>query len=216
MANLWTYEQYFNTLNDGTINGQDSWTASGSPVPAVLTTAISYEGTKCLNYAFTGIGDQPQARRVLPVPIPSGTMYFSMRATDATKNKVLFLDGWTGPNTEITGIWIGSNGKWHYYNGAEDVDTGIAVNLNVWYRIGIAFECGNGGWEGLAKWKWKFTFNGGVNWTGPLSFMTGSDQVFSFYFVCDSSANGNNWYVDTIGPTYLTAPFSPFPSHYNT
>ncbi len=48
--NAWTYEQKFNDLNDGGINGQDSWTYNtGSDNAVVTTSGTPYEGTKHLN-----------------------------------------------------------------------------------------------------------------------------------------------------------------------
>jgi len=44
MPNLWTYEQKFNGLNDGDLNGQDDWSAESDT--DVVQTGTPYEGAK--------------------------------------------------------------------------------------------------------------------------------------------------------------------------
>ncbi|KKU20693.1 MAG: hypothetical protein UX33_C0041G0011, partial [Candidatus Azambacteria bacterium GW2011_GWC1_46_13] len=41
----WTYEQTFNTLNNGDLNGQDSWSGA---VEYDIQSSISHEGTKAV------------------------------------------------------------------------------------------------------------------------------------------------------------------------
>src|SRR3990167_10712671 len=43
----WTYEQKFNDLNNGDLNGQDSWSAH---LAFDVETSVKYEGAKALSF----------------------------------------------------------------------------------------------------------------------------------------------------------------------
>src|SRR3989338_8281410 len=69
----WSYEQTFNNLNNGDLNGQDSW--SGSTAFDVVTTGTPYEGAKHLS--FSTLADIDISRNITPTE--NGTLYFSVR-----------------------------------------------------------------------------------------------------------------------------------------
>lgn len=64
----WTYEQNFDSLNDGTINGQDSWTSSDSDVGS----AYAFAGAK-------GVELTAGYMERTITAVTSGSMYFAFK-----------------------------------------------------------------------------------------------------------------------------------------
>lgn len=127
----WTYEQKFNSLTDGDLNGQDSW-SGGTAVD--VQTAVTYEGAKAIKEIN---GNTNMFRDVTAVT--SGTLYIAGRmeagfadganfdmlsASGATLQTRLSLDG--------AGNITASHG-----GGASIIVTGYSVDT--WYLFEIVF-----------------------------------------------------------------------------
>jgi len=138
-ANGWTYEQKFNTLADGDLNGQDSW--SGSTIFDVTTNAAAiYEGAKGVK-VIAGV-----AQRYIVSSIDAATegiMYIAIKpVTIASGERIEFFLMETGfQKTSIKfdessgDIQINHNGV---YSSIYDT-----YSLNQWYVIALEIDAGN-------------------------------------------------------------------------
>lgn len=186
----WTFEEKFNNLNTATIVGQDGWSISNDTqgTKTVINT-LSYEGSKCLKLT----GDNGYSYRLYKTitAVTNGTVYISMRG-DALTKYVFFKLG-EGANERA---YVGLNAG-YIAGGANNLQSYVA---NTWYRIGIAFECGSGSWEGLAADTYKVNINNGA-WSAAINFAAASTNIDRIIFEQYSSTE--NWYFDFISPTYL-------------
>jgi len=81
---FWTYEQTFNTLNNGDLNGQDSWSGAGE---YDVQTSITHEGAKAVQ--VNALNTSKLISRTVP-SFTSGQMYFSVRRDVNSTGKIYF------------------------------------------------------------------------------------------------------------------------------
>jgi len=197
--NLWAYEQKFNDLNDGDLNGQDSWTSNSSNVD-VVTTGTPYEGAKHVKFLRT-TGSVNATRTITGVV--SGTVYVSMKVNAISAANSFYFS--INQNDSVGGayVYLSLNGDIKVYDGLSLTDTGLNYSADTYYRIGIAFETGAGGWEGLSADTWKFNIDGG-DWNGPYaSFQACSEMA---YIQIGYAGDTNSYaFLDYISHEYSSA-----------
>ena len=195
--NLWTYEQKFDGLNDGGMAGQDSWTYSAGSDHAIVGSVDPYEGTKCLGFGTTSI---VVIERDI-TGVASGSVYVSIKVP-ADGTAIFRLQ--TAKGTDGFFYLYFKGGDIWVYDSASYTERIILADFDVdtWYRIGIAFECGAGGWEGLSADTFKVNVNGGA-WSSAYACPAGAAAVNTI----DLSSNvKQNIYFDFISPNYEEAP----------
>ncbi len=204
MPNLWTYEQKFNDLADGPLPGKDNFVGSDG---VVVTTDVAarYEGDKGVKN--TPVGNIGVLRPI--TPIESGTVYFSLKATETDLNFPAFYLRNENDDIEEIEIRLADTGKIEYFDRiANDwVQVGaFTYSANVWVRIGIRFRCsGAAAYEGLAERTFEININNGA-WAGPCPFSridgTGIAKIVVAF---ESHADEYN-YLDYISPDYVFIP----------
>ena len=191
MANLWTYEQKFNDLTNGNLGGQDSWVDNGGTLN-VVTTGTPYEGTKHIVNV-----DGVSYKRNLPSAIVSGTFYISGKAMSLVGGGMLVLINQASGQSVRLGFRDGilvagyEDSSWVSLLDPYVVDTD--------YRIGIAFECGAGGWAGLSADHVKFNLNGGA-WGSEIAFEVSATTIDAIQFYRFNGSYLTYW--DFISPDY--------------
>ena len=203
MANLWTYEQKFDGLNDGDLNGQDSW--SGATEFDVTTDAAAlYEGTKGLKiYQPAGL---KTIKRTLPASIESGEFWISVKATETTQLYPRININNDGDVIDLE-IFFWSDGTIKYYSrDATDyvqIDS-LTYSADTWIRLGVRFRCtGAAAFEGLNERTAKVSIDGGDNWSSELEFEAASGTDINYLELVGFADTGNYNYFDYISPNYV-------------
>ncbi|HAM95892.1 MAG: Peptidase M23 [Candidatus Azambacteria bacterium GW2011_GWB2_46_37] len=196
----WTYEQTFNTLNNGDLNGQDSW--SGSTAFDVVTTGTPYEGAKHLS--FSTLADIDISRNITPTE--NGTLYFSVKKPTTNQDTFLFILKNNNGLSDIN-IYFNANGQIQAYNGTTaSWQTIQNYSANSYYRIGIQFELSQNGWQGLAQRTYKVNIDGGA-WSAAKGVERSNGITINSVRL---SKQGNSYsgtaYLDFINPSYAFGP----------
>jgi len=206
--NLWTYEQKFNTLNDGDLNGQDSWTAHAK-FDVTTNAGARYEGAKGVE--VTGNAGGITATRSF-TNIESGIMYISFKKTDDGNNQPnFFLLNDNNGQTEVNLYFDSSDHKLKYYNkdSASIVQVGTETfEAGTWYRLGIKFRCsGAAAYESLGERQFSVSVNNG-DWNGPYPFerTNGTGMSSMRIDAVPSEVSGTYIYFDDISPNYCDPP----------
>lgn len=186
--NNWTYEQLFNSLTDGNLSGQDSW--SGSAYFDVSTTNPN-EGAKGIIYN-TAMQNQEVGRSI--TAITSGEVYFSVYSTQsgATLNQMFKLQN---------GATIATRVRFYDAGGGMvlQIDTGTwttfasGLSTDTWYRIGYRFDC--------STYKANVNLNNGT-WSSDYNFRSNQAQINYLYMRDQSTYSPILNYWDTISPDY--------------
>jgi hypothetical protein len=195
--NLWVYEQKFNDLNTATIIGQDSWalTTGVNASTLVVETNTPAEGTKHLY-----IKDDRQERIYRSITsLVSGTMYISMKA-EATNTWAVFL--LVGTGGDLFDIYF--NGTTNNIEIPYATTALTSFSAGAYYRIGIQFETGAGGWEGLSADTYKYNINGGT-WSAAKNFYQAVSDVNRIKVENAGTVANNDFWVDYISPNYSDA-----------
>lgn len=127
------YEQLFNSLTDGDLNGQDSWSASAA---YDVETSVKYEGAKAVQNAHDGTSGT--ATRIF-TGASAGSMYVAVRKTTNTGTDTSYvmlgsIDG------VLVYIRIHTTGNIEYYEGGVGYQTLAAYNANQWYVLHIEWD----------------------------------------------------------------------------
>lgn len=127
----WTYEQKFNTLNDGDLNGQDSWSGNAQ---FDVQTSETYEGAKAV--AITNPSGNPEVLRNVTA-VADGTVYFTMRST--VNNKAFQID-LLDVGVGIVRTQFSSNGQIQTLEPGPTYVSLQAYNANQWYVAKVTFN----------------------------------------------------------------------------
>jgi len=124
----------------------------------------------------------------------SGTIEWFWRTTDSNKgNQLIFREGITrGPRIQI------DVNNFQYYSGGQN--NIISALSNTWYHIRLDFECGGGGYLGLAPDEFFITING-VQY-GPFDFNVATDNLDNVWITSINADTGYSQYIDAIGYTW--------------
>ena len=184
----WTYEELFNTLNTGDLNGQDGW--SGIAEYDVSTDAAArYEGAKGVKAVTANVGGRIIDKFITPVT--DGVMYISMKLGGAATNQQAMLYADSGV-TLVCFIAMSVGGEVGFYHTDGNTWEKLADSAaDTWFRIGIEFNC--------ATDQMRCNVNNGT-WSGWKPFYVG-DTVTSVDKIEFNARNGT-FYFDTISPNY--------------
>jgi len=188
----WTYEQKFNTLANGNLNGQDGWSVPSGIV--TVQTNIVYEGAKAIEL------DRPNgsANAIRSIEaINEGTVYFAIRTAGSMTwgaHDAVAFHLQEGTTTRMR-IQLGQSNIWILDN-TTDVSIYSSAASNTWYLIALQFDNINhpnqyrarvhdGAWQPWSDWK---TVGGGS--------YTEINRIF-----IPQRAGEFNSFIDTITPT---------------
>ena len=198
----WTYEQDFEALSTGDLNGQDSW--SGDTDFDVVDTGTPYEGSQYLQIDPAGDAFEAISRSVTSVA--AGVVYCSLKinrtggtAGKALRGDVLLYEG----ATIIARIFAqigGAADKIELLASSGWVVLATGISNDTWYRIGIEWDASTD--------KYRANVNGGTwsSWydpTGSPSF-SGVDKITLDASSQDAGATGTMSF-DYISPDYSPA-----------
>ena len=196
---LWAYEQLFNTLNDGDLNGQDSWSGHAG---FDVQTSVKYEGAKAVSMS-TNISFSNVTRTI--TGISAGSVYFAMRRTSnslGTRNTVQLA----GSGTVLVYVGLYNTGKIRYYDGniVSWVDF-MDYSANQWYVFNIEFDDVN------QPNKYRMRVHNGTSWSDWTSWTdvwnkTNYTVVDGISFEHQAATGAVTCYFDTITPTDPTVP----------
>lgn len=181
----WTYEQKFNDLNTGDLNGQDSWNdtpSSGTSVSVVESN--TYEGAKCA-FATALVKSYRQISAVT-----SGVFYVSLMHTTSTGG----IHGMVIMSSSYSVAFqfymrVESPNDWYCIDGASPVYIGSWTD-NVYTRAGIEFDCSTD--------QWRINFDDG-SWSSWFDFQNVQASVGAMRLWHNSI---DDCYWDFISPNY--------------
>lgn len=183
----WNYEQKFNGLNNGDLNGQDGWVSGGSTVLNVGNYTPN-EGSKNLKASILNNGDFAYTR-TLPGYV-TGTFYFSAKV-DTLEDFGISLTAYMGVGAANLIISFQSTGIYAYDNtGAADVKIGDVLT-DTWYTIGVEFD--------ISLNRYRAKVDSG-NWSAWFGLAVAEGDVIDTLEIDGSNASGStiNVYLDTI------------------
>jgi len=197
VSNTWTYEQTFNTLNNGDLNGQDNWSGD---IQYDVQSTLAYEGTKAVQ--VNALDTSKLITRTVP-SFTSGQMYFSVRRDT---NSVGYFGFYLRNSTagHVAFIYLKPNGNISAYEGVAQTERIIGTyQPNTWYRIGIDYSASTD--------KYRANINNGA-WSSWYDAVAATSEINQIKLYADSNANS---YLDFISPNYSiqgaggsSAPFS--------
>ncbi len=183
----WTYEQDFESLNTGDLNGQDSWEVT-DPNCNVVTSPPPSQGTKHLqlsNFATCKREITGQSSGVLFVDIQA------INVAEGYNGFCLSKDGTIFGETVKTGPYIGfnSDGEIIVYHTKPTARYKLGDYVDgSYYRIGIEFDCSTD--------KGRYNLNGGP-WSNWLNFINDND-LSDLDQIWIGSNYGAIFYIDNI------------------
>lgn len=128
----WTYEQLFNGLTDGDLNGQDSWSGNTG---FDVTTETSYEGAKDVSLTTTSDTFSTITRTVTGVS--AGVCYVSMKRGTSSAQANANFELYDGGGGDLLRIF--QNGSNYQYLDSTGWNNLIATD-DSWHRIGIEWD----------------------------------------------------------------------------
>lgn len=194
----WTYEQTFNSLSTGDLNGQDSW--SGSTNFDVSTTS-PYEGANCVSCVLHADSSVTIDRSI--TGISAGTLYVSMKVnrTAGTRRGSFYLLSGTTEVARIFMVYDGTNKfiQMLTNDGATWIDLVNPITNDTWYRIGIEFD------DAAHNNQYRCNVNNGTwsSWYGY--YLSPSWTTIDKVRLADEGNNGSGTgtvYFDSISPNY--------------
>jgi len=190
---LWVYEQKFNTLNDGDLNGQDSWSGS---VNFDVTTDDNYDsgGSKCVKIASAPSNDKI-GRSVTKCDSDGSELYIAMKSAVTTNISGVDL----GTATKVAALRIQFSSDGHIYFSGNDWGT---YSANKWYVVKITFDFTNNRYDANV-------YEEGTGWGTPLTNLTPDQPIgtgITRMFLGPAYTIVDTFYYDTITPTDPTPP----------
>jgi len=189
----WTYEQTFEALSTGDLNGQDGW--SGSTDFDVVFDVDSFEGTQMVSVQSSG------ATITRTIDVSSGTFYVSLKRSAVSGLADIYLR--ISDSSKVI-VRLDSSGNIAQYDSLNDHWTNlVAYSTGTWYRIGIRFDCTAGGYQGLSEDTYQVNVDGGDWYTAEnFSSVDSFDQLRLL-----SNDSGTIQYFDLICPDYYCGEF---------
>jgi len=182
----WIYRQNFDALNDGDLNGQDSW---ASTTAVDVQTTVKAQGAKAI--AWLNNTDAIIARTITGVT--SGAVHVSMRSTVNNAAGCWFgLKGNSGAN--YCGIiQLAASGQIIMYTGATQVNLG-AYSANTWYDVIVEFNCTTD--------QYRVSINNGASWSNWYVFWDTSNltSVDKILLGSNNNSAAGTSYIDDIRP----------------
>jgi hypothetical protein len=191
------YEQNFNSLSDGDINGQDSW-VDASGIWDVSTTN-PYEGAKAVKSTTTTAWVDGKSSRVFS-DTPSGIAGIAMRRQSSSSGvfHLRLLDG----SNRVATIQIGdySTGAPTKYTSGTTVTSWFNASYDTYYYFEIEWDA--------TEQKVRYRYNGGewTSWVNSYASFTAVDRIW--FYRENRYGGGGTWYFDDILITSTVAPSS--------
>ena len=187
----WTYEQKFNELNNGDLNGQDNW-AGDADWDVTEDAAARYEGSKGLKV----VGDDNVNHNIKNESIgsfSSGLFYVAVKKTNNSAwYQYIYLYEGAAAKCQI-GLFSDSKIKIYLDGGWVEV---VSYSANQWYVLAIEFDG--------ATNKFRAKAHNGTSWSewtdwgaGFATFTNISSLIFEF----KDQGTTQTAYYDTITPT---------------
>lgn len=197
----WTYEQNFDSLSTGDLNGQDSW--SGSTTFDVTADATAPSQPNDVQSVVNSDTEITIERSVTNVT--SGTVYISIKinATSGERRGNIYL--YRGA-TLIARIFFDYSGSGSFiralnWNGSTNVFTDVQnpISNNTWYRVGIDWD------EGVQGNKYRVNVDNGTfsSWLTYVSnAATGGIDKLTLSDLGNNGSGAGTIYFDSISPNY--------------
>jgi hypothetical protein len=193
----WTYTQNFDTLNDGDLNNQDSW--SGDSLFDVQT-SVKYAGDKGVAVTPSSGSDITISRTITNTS--DGSLRFYVRRT-SNSNGTFHVTLYEGA-TFATRVIFNASGNIVLHNGVSTIEyiTVGSYSANTWYCIDVEYDCSTD--------KARARVDSG-SWSDWGDFYTAISNVSKIEFRCaDSSSTHPTSYIDEIQATPAsTTSFTP-------
>lgn len=187
----WTYEQGFEALTNGDINGQASWT--GSALYDVQS-SVACTGSKAMALAIPAAA--ANMFRANDTETTTGSVYFQVRrsGTDDGDFTVIFRED-SGNKINIK---FGENGDIEIYNGSGYVDLLAGYSANVCYTLQVEWN------DATQPDQWRVRIHNGTSW-GSFTSWIGMNGTFGaihgIYFEGENGLETQTAYVDAISTT---------------
>lgn len=177
----WTYEQKFNSLSTGNLNGQDSWSGD---TDFQVENSVTYEGAnavRCTN------GNGYIARAVTGVS--AGVFYIAMRRPDTAGDAEYNVR--TTANTADWGRVIMESSNIEVVHSAGSSNLLVGYTVNVWYLFRFSI---------LSTSTFTIEYSTGGAFSGSLGTLTSitTGNVDTIRLGCGGTGDA---YWDTITPT---------------
>lgn len=187
LAVSWTYEQDFESLSTGDLNGQDSWTGS---TDYDVTTTTACGGSKSVSVA---IGGSQSIVRTLPAEVQDGNFYIRVKRTGTDNGDAFVL--LKEDSTNRVFIKLGENGDIEGYNGTAYIDLLTSYSADTCYTLNVEFN------DSTQPDQWRARVHNGSSW-GAFSSWIGVNgtygSIHSIAFDTDTGTETQTVYFDTI------------------
>jgi len=191
----WTYEQKFNSLDDGDLNGQDNW--SGSTLFDVTTDADArYEGAKGVKFQDSSASSYTIENSSFTAS-SAGTFYIAFKRT-VNNSGYLRLYLYEGANL-LGVIHLTNGGKIAIFNGATTDYIDVAsYSVDQWYVVACEFSSTNDNYRIKV---YDVTGESWSSWSSYYDTYNTFDEVSKLLFRLCSEGTSQTFYMDTITPT---------------
>lgn len=191
------YDQNFNALSDGSLDGQDSWSGGAGVKSCDVSTdaACRYEGAKGIIFGATNTSSW--GRTITNTT--SGSAWWAMKGTSFTAAgdgvTVELERGAGNPGVLIKFAQVTGVNKLQYYTGSAYADIVSPVDTSTWYVIEIDYDTEVG-----AKGEYTLKCNGTTIVTGQAMYIDSTGGFNHLTMAKDVTHTGN---VDTWSSTNI-------------
>ena len=192
----WTYEQTFNSLSGGDLNGQDSWGGGTNNTRFDVQSSVVFEGANAVSNTQPGDASSSEIIRTV-TGINSGIVYVSIRRTAAAGNLSIKLGESASSKMYVV---MDTLGNIVTLSGALFTSNTIqAYSNDTWYRIGIEFD--NVGQPN----KFRANVDGGsfTSWLDVTN--TSYTNIDEIHLDSSDAISGVTDYYDFISPNYTAS-----------
>ena len=194
----WTYEQDFEGLTTGDLNGQDSWTDTKTTKTQVIDT-LSDTGSQCISQDVSS-GDV-EAYRTISESGDGITVYISVRVNSIATDRTLDIYFKTSSGaTMVASLSLKGDGSNRdiiintYWGSTLTLKDNISVDT--WYRVGLEFDFTNNQIRGnIDDGTWS-------SWTSFVNNASDLDQIKIF---SSGARSGEINYIDDISADYSSS-----------
>lgn len=184
----WTYEQKFNSLNDGNLAGQDNFTAEGdSPQVQISKT---FEGAKAISLIDACGAD----RALTGDEVVSGKLYYAIYCDDLPVGGGTYVSFYDGVYTNAVMMGFeGATFNLRYYDGTwKHLEY---LTYDRWYVFEVEFDLGNN------RWRYRHWDEVSEEWSTVSDWLGVRGSVSEVDVLHFGNNDGAITYIDTLTPT---------------